>query len=469
MTTQNYNGFLQEALIQIKDEFSMSGRESEFYMTFNNIEYIESKDLLIIATVSSKFIFDRLNSNGYIKLIEEKLFELSGQEIKIHLSVAPSKRNKTVDSSDSDNNSNNYIFAEPQKSKAKIEKAPHPNLNTRYRFDNFVLGENNKFALNASIGVATNLGKAYNPLLIYGGVGLGKTHLMQAIGNEYYSKTETKVEKIICITAEDFINEFSESMKNNTQTKFKNKYRNADLLLIDDIHFLLGKKGTQEELFYTFEALYNANKQMVFTCDRPASELKDMSERLRSRVSRGLNVDLTTPNYETRLAILRKKCDERNFEIDNDVLELVAKNVQTNVRELESSLEKINAYQNLLQQKVTTTIAQNILKEIIFSSKNIDVTIETIQKVVAEQYGISVSELKGKKRNESIKTPRHMAIYLSRELTEYSLTEIGAEFGKDHTTIMHAIQKIEDIRKTDPSIEPMLDLLTKKIKEYKSK
>ena len=461
MTSLNYNGFLQEALLQIKDEFNRADRESEFYMTFSSIEYMESQELLILATVPSRFIFDRLISNKYIDLIENKLFELSGENIKIKLSIAPSKKVKQ----------NNILNEEnfPPKLEKK-EKISHPKLNTRYRFENFVQGDNNAFALNASIGVSKNLGKAYNPLLIYGGVGLGKTHLMQAIGNEVYSTSDIKAEKIICVTAEDFINEFTESMRNGTQNKFKNKYRQADLLLIDDIHFLLGKTGTQEELFYTFEALYNANKQMVFTCDRPASELKDMSERLRSRISRGLNVDLTTPNYETRLAILRKKTSEENLDIEDDVLKLIAKNVSTNIRDLESSLSKIKAYQDLLNKKVTTEIAENILKEIILSSQNIDVTIDIIQKVVAEQYGISVSDLKGQSRKTKFLIPRQLAIYLSRKLTEYSLEEIGQEFGgKDHSTIIHSIEKIEESKKTDSSIESMLEIIKRKIKEYKAK
>ena len=466
MIPQNYNGFLQEALLQIKNDFITTNRENEFYMFLNNIEYIKSEDLQIFVSVPSKFIFDSLNSKGYTKLIENKLLELSGQNLKLKITVSQPKQDVSV----SEDKKSSFLEKTEKKIEIqKVEKTPHPKLNTRYRFENFIKGENNVFALNASIGVSKNLGKAYNPLFIYGGVGLGKTHLMQAIGNEVYNNSDIKAEKIICITAEDFINDFGDSIKNTTQNKFKNKYRQADLLLIDDIHFLLGKKGTQEELFYTFEELYNHNKQMVFTCDRPASELKDMTDRLRSRISRGLNVDLTTPNYETRLAILKKKNEDENLKIDNDVLDLIAKNVSTNVRDLESSLSKINAYQTLLNQKVTKEIAENILKEIIFAPKNMDAKIDTIQKIVANHYEITVSQLKGKSRSKTHILPRHIAIYLSRELTEYSLTEIGQEFDKDHTTIMNSIKKIDDLRKTDPTLEITLEHLKQEINEYKAK
>jgi len=465
MNLYNYNAFLTEALIQTKEEFNQKEHEAEFFMLFSNLEYIESDELKIIASVPSKFIYERLINGKHIIELEKKLYELSGQNIKIELKISQKKspENKTSNSLVE----NSFSSSKNETVKETEEKPRHPQLNPRYTFENFVKGANNEFALNGSIAVSRNPGKVYNPVLIYGGVGLGKTHLMQSIGNEIYKKSDSK---IICITAEDFTNEFMQALNSGTTQKFKNKYRQADVLLIDDIHFLIGKEETQQELFYTFEALYNNNKQMVFTCDRPAKELKGITDRLRNRFERGLNVDLQVPQYETRRAILEKKVNLEHLNIDSDVLDLIAKNISTNVRDLESALTTIKAYEELMGQHVTLEIAQKQLKNMISDSKDTSITIETIQKVIANQYGLSVSELKGKSRKKSVIIPRHYAIYLSKELTEYSTTEIGSEFGgRDHTTALNSLKKVEEMKITDPSTEQILSLLTQKIKEFKNK
>jgi len=349
----------------------------------------------------------------------------------------------------------------------KKEKSPHNQLRKDHTFDNYIIGDNNSFASNAAIAISKNPGTAYNPFLIYGGVGLGKTHLMQSIGNYIYDKSDSKV---IYITAENFTNEFVQSIQSRTIQAFKNKYRYIDVLLIDDIHFLQKKTETQEELFYTFDALYNGNKQMVFTCDRPVSELKNLSDRLRSRFERGLTVDLQPPSYETRCAILKKKAEERKVRIPDDVIELISRNVTSNVRDLEAALLKLTAYTDLVGKEINITIAQQQLKDVFASPKQSNVTLEVIQRVTAEYFALSFNDLKGKKRTKAIAFPRQLAMYIARDITEYSTTEVGMEFGgRDHTTVMHACQKIEERIRSDPTLDSTINTLIRSIKEYSSK
>ena len=316
------------------------------------------------------------------------------------------------------------------------------------------------------MAVAKNPGRAYNPLLIYGGVGLGKTHLMCAIGNHCLANGDKKV---IYVTAEDFTNEFVESIGAKNPQKFKNKYRNADVLLIDDIHFFQNKDGTQEELFHTFNALYDSFKQIVFTCDRPVSELKNLADRLRSRFERGLNVDLSLPSYETRRAILEKKLVSMGMQISSDVIDYIAQNVASNVRDLESALTKIIAYTELVGKEVTLEIAQQELRDKINIQQNTNIGAETIIKVVADYYGLSVKDIKGPKRSKNVMLPRQIAMYIVSELTEYSTTEIGGEFGgRDHTTVMHSVKKMADSIKVDSGLDSTIQILIKNVKEYKN-
>jgi chromosomal replication initiator protein len=315
------------------------------------------------------------------------------------------------------------------------------------------------------MAIAKNPGTAYNPCLIYGGVGLGKTHLIQSVGN--HVKTHIPELKVAYVTAEAFTNEFIQAIGEKKLQPFKNKYRKVDILLIDDIHFLQGKESTQEELFHTFNDLYDSNKQMIFTCDRPVSELKKLAARLRSRFERGLNVDLQPPNYETRIAILKRKCEEHRYDISEDVLQFISRNVNTNVRDLEASLTKLIAYSKLLNKEITLKIAQDQLKDSYSLTREHSVAIETIQKAVAEYFNLSYIELRGKKRTRAVAVPRQIAMYIARNMTDYSTTEIGYDFGgRDHTTVMHACQKIESLIQTDPSIDNTIQKLMRTIKEY---
>ncbi|MCX7028050.1 MAG: chromosomal replication initiator protein DnaA [Spirochaetes bacterium] len=340
------------------------------------------------------------------------------------------------------------------------ETRVHPNLRPVYRFDNFIVGDNNRFTFNASDAVAKSLARVYNPLLIYGGVGLGKTHLMHAIGNYVFENQPDK--KVICISAEEFTNEFIQMIHDRSTHEFKNKYRTADILLIDDIHFFQNKPGVQEELFHTFNALYDSERQMVFTLDRHVKELKDFSDRLKSRFDKGLIVDVQPPIYETRVAILKQKLmsSGKNLSVADEVIDLIANNVSSNVRDLEGCLTKLTAYADLVHKDLTVDIARNLLKEMFNNKRHSAITVDSIIRMVADFYKLSLSDLKGKKRSRNIALARQVAMFVIREVTEYSTTEIGVEFGgRDHTTVMHSCQKIEQVSKIDPSFDASIQRL----------
>ena len=461
----NYSVFWDEAINQTKAELS----EHEFAMWFN-IQYDSSTETSINIRVPSSFYKDQL-VRQYQKFLEGKLFDLMGKRISIDFIVVKPTSSEQAAASSPPQES--QLKAEEKAKRKEKEEPPrergkHPQLRVDYTFENFVIGDNNGFASNAALAISKNPGTSYNPFLIYGGVGLGKTHLMQSIGNRVWVESPKK--KVICITAEEFTNEFIQSIHDKTTQNFKNKYRYVDVLLIDDIHFLQNKLGSQEELFHTFNALYDANKQMVFTCDRPVSELKNLSDRLRSRFERGLNVDLQPPNFETRCAILKKKIEAGRIPVPDEVIEIIAKNISTNVRDLEAALTKLVAYAELVHKEITVEIAQNQLKDVFSQSKHGNVTIDNILRVVADYYKLSYNDLKGKKRTKNIAFPRQVAMYIARDITEYSTTELGFEFGgRDHTTVMHACQKIEERLKLDPHLESTIQALVRAVKDYSSK
>ena len=504
----DYSIFWQEALNHLRTQIS----EQEYVMWFRNIHYYNSQENELILGVPSSFYRDQVKQR-YLKLIHDTLFDLSGMSLKIEFEIVkidPPKSSKQDTHSEMESFSdqqtkiaaentekNPYILTKDTSNKIintseasgfedviinnshlspTIEKPisaihtiqKHRDLNIYYTFNHFIVGENNSFAANASIAIAKNPGTAYNPCLIYGGVGLGKTHLIQSIGNYVFNENEKS--RVVYVTSETFINEFIQSIQQGKNHQFKNRYRNVDVLLIDDIHFLQGKNQTQEELFHTFNALYESNKQMVFTCDRPVSELKHLTDRLRSRFERGLNVDLQPPNYETRFAILKKKVEDKRAPVDDQVIELISKNITTNVRDLESALTKLIAYSDILNKKITVDIAQEQLKDVFSNPKQSNITIEIIQRAVAEYFNLSPFDLRGKKRTKAIAFPRQVAMYITRNITEYSTTEVGLEFGgRDHTTVMHACQRIESKIKMDPYLEPTIQRLIRRIKEYGTK
>lgn len=471
MTIWNYSAFWHEALTQIKQDLTTQNRLQEFDMWFSSINYEEAQEKSITIAVPSKFLQDQFISRGYATLVQDKLQELSAKKLNINYVI---KQTVPSDSFDEENNSITTLSKkEASFSGDKGGKKRHPNLKAEYTFDSFIMGDNSSFAYNAAVSISKNPGKVYNPVLIYGGVGLGKTHLMQAIGNAAHEQENLK---IIYITAENFTNEFILSLNEKTAQKFKNKYRSTDILLIDDIHFLQNKEGTQEELFHTFNALYDSYKQIVFTCDRPISELKNITERLKSRFERGLNVDLQPPKYETRRAILEKKIQYLETQlppnvinlIPSEIIDIIAQNVETNVRDLESCLTKVIAYAELVGNKITIDIVQQLLRDKFSSPQQGNISIDIILRVVAENFNISLADLKGKKRTKNIAFPRHVAMYISQNLTEYSTTELGSEFGgRDHTTVMHSCQKIREAVKTDSKLDAKIQFLMKSIKDYK--
>ena len=325
-------------------------------------------------------------------------------------------------------------------------------LNDKYTFDNFVQGEGNKLAAGAALAVADSPGSFYNPLFIFGGVGLGKTHLMQAIGHQMLAERPNA--KVVYIQSETFVNDFINSIKNKSQDQFREKYRTCDLLLVDDIQFFAKKEGIQEEFFHTFETLYNDQKQIVMTSDRLPTEIPDLSERLVSRFTWGLQVEITPPDLETRIAILRKKAEAENLTIDDSTLDYIASQVDTNIRELEGALVKVQAHATIEHEDINVNLAREALADLKLVQKNQGLQISKIQEVVANYFQTSTYELKGKKRVRQIVVPRQIAMYLSRELTDSSLPKIGQEFGgKDHTTVMHACEKISREIKTDSDIK----------------
>jgi chromosomal replication initiator protein len=462
----DYSVFWKEALSQIKAEIG----DQEFVMWFN-LEYDSSTESTIVVSVPSAFYKDQV-IHRYLSLLETKLHELSGREIRIEFVIRKKRGEPASSEAGKVTNQKKDVTAPVAEVLEKKIIQNHSYLRPDFTFEHYVIGENNSFAANAALAIAKNPGKSYNPFLVYGGVGLGKTHLMQAIGNMVWQENQKM--KIICVTGEEFVNEFIQCLnvsdKTNSPASFKNKYRHADILLIDDIHFLQDKKACQEELFHTFNALYDKNKQMVFTCDRPVSELKSLSDRLRSRFERGLNIDLQPPNYETRVAILKMKVETLNIDIQQEVLEVIAKNISTNIRDLEAALTRLRAYAELVHKDITVEIAQQQLKDVFGQYKQGNVTTENIQKVVAEYFNLSFNDLKGKKKTQAISYPRQLAMYITREITELSTTEIGMEFGgRDHTTVMHGCQKIEERMKTDPTLDSTIQKLIRSIKEYSTK
>ena len=336
------------------------------------------------------------------------------------------------------------------------------NLNPKYTFDSFVIGNSNRFAHAASLAVAESPAKAYNPLFIYGGVGLGKTHLMHAIGH-YVLKNNPNA-KVVYVSSEKFTNELINAIKDDKNEEFRNKYRNVDILLIDDIQFIAGKERTQEEFFHTFNALHDANKQIILSSDRPPKEIPTLEDRLRSRFEWGLIADIQVPDFETRMAILKKKADVENLNVANEVMVYIATKIKSNIRELEGALIRIVAYSSLTNREITVDLASEALKDIISKKQGKHITIEIIQDIVASYFNLRVDDLKSQRRTRNVSYPRQIAMYLSRKLTDMSLPKIGEEFGgRDHTTVIHAYEKISDNLNRDETLQHTIDDLTKKL------
>ena len=409
------------------------------------------KDVLTIRVPDEVFI--KYVKKKYEFLIQVMLQELTGVKFQLVFTYQPKKK---------ENEDRLIQTSNTAVSQFAVQTA---NLNPRYTFDTFVVGKNNNLAHAASLAVAESPGEIYNPLFIYGGVGLGKTHLMHSIAH-FILKNNPK-SKILYVTSEKFTNELIDAIRNKNNvstTEFREKYRNNDVLLIDDIQFIIGKESTQEEFFHTFNTLYEAKKQIIISSDRPPKEIETLEDRLRSRFEWGLTVDIQQPDYETRMAILRKKEELEGYNIDNEVIKYIASNVKSNIRELEGALTKIVALSKLNKKEIDIDLAEEALKDLISPNAAREITPQLILEIVAEHFGISSQDLTGQKRSKELVFPRQIAMYLCDDMTEESLQNIGKNLGgRDHTTIIHGIRKITAELKTNETLSNTIGILKKKI------
>ncbi len=420
-----------------KIEEKISKPSFDTWLKNTKAEAIEKNTLIISAP--NEFARDWLETQ-YTELISDILGEVTGTKLNTKF-IIPTSNMEVEDTKQVTN----------QKAESITNDMPKSMLNSKYTFDTFVIGAGNRFAHAASLAVAEAPAKAYNPLFIYGGVGLGKTHLMHAIG--HYVREHNPKAKVVYLTSEKFTNEFINAIMDNKSNSFRNKYRNIDVLLIDDIQFIAGKESTQEEFFHTFNALHEESKQIIISSDRPPKEIPTLEDRLRSRFEWGLITDITPPDLETRIAILTKKAKAEGLDIPNEVMLYIANQINTNIRELEGALIRVVAYSSLVNQDIDASLAADALKDIIPSSKPKVITIEGIQEIIAERYNIRIEDFAAKKRTKSIAFPRQIAMYLSRELTDFSLPKIGEEFGgRDHTTVIHAHEKISKLLEEDSDL-----------------
>lgn len=385
------------------------------------------------------------------------LYESTGEEINPVLKIkgeltAGGQSNMALSNRSNSNNDNVPTFMRDAK------------LNDRYTFSTFVTGKGNQMAHAAALVVSEEPGRLYNPLFFYGGVGLGKTHLMHAIGHQMLLNNPDA--KVKYVTSEAFTNGFINSLRNNTPEDFRKEYRSVDLLLVDDIQFFADKESTQEEFFHTFNSLYDDKKQIVLSSDRLPNEIPKLQKRLISRFKWGLSVDITPPDLETRIAILRNKSDAENLEIPDDTLSYIAGQIDSNIRELEGALVRVQAYATLSNSEITTSLAADALKNLSLKDKSNAISIAIVQDRVAKYFHVTVGDLKGKKRVKAIVMPRQIAMYLSRELTDNSLPKIGSEFGgKDHTTVIHAHEKIAVMLETDDKLQRQISDLKSELNQ----
>jgi len=417
---------------------------------FKATKVVSIDDHSIVISAPTTFAVEWLESR-YTKLVATTVYEYLGKQVDVSFVIEESAPPEQPP-----------VYKEPQAPVQTEDSISHM-LNPKYTFDTFVIGSGNRFAHAASLAVAEAPARAYNPLFLYGGVGLGKTHLMHAIG--HYILEHSPSSKVVYISSEKFTNEFINAIRDNRAESFRNKYRNIDILLIDDIQFIAGKESTQEEFFHTFNALHEERKQIIISSDRPPKEIPTLEERLRSRFEWGLITDIQPPDLETRIAILRKKAKAENLDIPNEAMMYIANQIDTNIRELEGALIRVVAYSSLINQDITTHLAAEALKDIIPSSRPKMITIQDIQQRVGEYFNLKMEDFKARKRTKAIAFPRQIAMYLSRELTDFSLPKIGDAFGgRDHTTVIHAHEKISQQIKNDQELNKVINNITEKIK-----
>ncbi len=408
----------------------------------------------LVLSVANDFCELWLKDN-YLGLIQDVLVHASGQPLKVRFRVRGQSSGARPDDP----------AAKPKESLDQAHRvAQHREVvfNPKNTFETFVVGNNNNFAHAAALAVAQSPGKSYNPLFLYGGVGLGKTHLLHAIGQ--YVTNHQKVSRVAYVSSEKFTNEYIDAIQNNQLVRFRRKYRQTDVLLIDDIQFLSGKERIQEEFFHTFNALHEGHKQIVLTCDRPAAEIQNLEQRLVSRFEWGLTTDLQPPDIETRVAILRKKEKTMGVELPDEVINFLAARIRSNIRRLEGALIRVASYASLTGKKLTIEMIEALLHDVLHEEGRFSVNIETIQKRVAEHFDIRLADMTSKRRPENIAFPRQVAMFLSRQLTESSLNTIGEAFGgRDHGTVLHACRLVKDRMEVDQSVRQVVLYLEKQL------
>jgi len=426
--------------------------EETYKLWFTSIKPVALNQTSITLEVPNDFSEVWLKDN-YLQLLQDSLGATTGRKLNIKFQVTPG--------------ASMPVTKTPKKKgtrKTPAAKTSEGDLvfNPRNTFETFVVGNNNSFAHAAALAVAQAPGKSYNPLFLYGGTGLGKTHLLHAVGQHVVDTK--KGAKVSYVSSEKFTNDYISAIQDNQLVKFRKKYRQTDVLLIDDIQFLAGKERIQEEFFHTFNALHEAHKQIVLTCDRPASEIQNLEHRLVSRFEWGLVTDLQPPDVETRLAILRNKVKSMGVEIPEEVMTFLANRIRTNIRRLEGALIRVASYAHLTGKELTNDVVENLLREILQEEGRHTITIEFIQKKVAEKYDIRMADMTSKRRPENIAFPRQIAMFLSRQLTEHSLSAIGEAFGgRDHGTVLHACRLVKDRCEIDANVRQTVSYLEKQL------
>lgn len=440
---KNIEDIWDDVLIKLEQECDMSSAAINAWI--KPLHIIDVQDDKIVLCLPEKY-----DERG-IQFIKTKMYDfnismaihlLIGKEYKIEFELEKNKNSKkpSVKNSIPDDN----------------------NLNPRYTFDTFVIGDNNQMAHAASIAVAEAPAEAYNPLFLYGGAGLGKTHLMHSIA--HYILEHNKSLNVLYVTSEDFTNEVINSIQHKKQEELRNKYRNIDVLLVDDVQFIIGKESTQQEFFHTFNALYNSKKQIILSSDKPPKDLDVLEERLRSRFSWGLTVDIQPPNYETKIAILRKRAELDHLYIDDEIFDYIATHIKSNIRDLEGALNKIKVYSKLNKQPISLESSKLALQDLIDSKDKPKITPDLILKTVAEHFNIQTSDIISKKRSHDIAYPRQICMYLCKKLTDTSLVKIGEFIGRrDHSTVIHGVEKIERDLQKDVNLQNIINVITKKM------
>ncbi len=438
----------EEILLTVKEEHELTDISFDNWLKPLTIYNIEGEKLYIVVPTGQMGI--NYITKKYELPIKVAIEEITGIKYELNF-ILPEQAEQ--------------LKARRSRNPDFVQKKKKSNLNPNYTFESFVVGKNNKFAHAASLAVAESPGEVYNPLYIYGGPGLGKTHLMQSIGHFILQQQPEK--KVIYVTSEEFTNEVIDSIRNgnaSAMTKLRDKYRTVDVLMIDDVQFIIGKESTQEEFFHTFNVLHSAGKQIILSSDKPPKEMETLEERIRSRFEWGLLADISYPDYETRMAILRRKQEVDGFHLDDEILDYIASNIKSNIRELEGAWNKLLAFSNLEHTEITMDVAVHELQNIISPDKPREITPQLVIEIVAEHFNISTNQMISKNRSSEIAKPRQIAMYLCKNMTSAQLETIGALLGgRDHSTIIHGIKKITEEYKNDENFNHLIETIKKKI------